>query len=146
MKKSALILFLLLILSVGVNQTKAQQAGGSFLFSAGLDLVRSDLDQVLERAQFGAEVNYFYLHHLSFSGGYEYNIKRPNQITGGVRFYPLEPVFIRARALIGNEADMSFGLGYTYNFTYRMRLESMVDYYLHESALGARVAIAVLIN
>ncbi|MDN3689737.1 hypothetical protein [Cyclobacterium jeungdonense] len=146
MKKTGLIIFSLLALSFGINRVQAQQAGGSFLISAGLDLVRSDLNQVMERAQFGAEVNYFYLHHLSFSGGYEYNLTRPNQVTGGIRWYPLEPVFIRARALIGNKADIGVGLGYTYNFTYRMRLESMVDYYVQEKALGARVAIAVLIN
>lgn len=146
MKKQGLIIFSVLFLSVGINRVQAQQADGSFLVSTGLDLVRSDLNQVMERAQFGAEVNYFYLHHLSFSGGFEYNLNRPNQVTGGIRWYPLEPVFIRARALVGNEADMSFGLGYTYNFTYRVRLESMADYYVHESALGARVAIAIVIN
>ncbi len=146
MKNSGLIIFSLLMLSLGINRVQAQQAGGSFLVSAGLDLVRSDLNQAMERAQFGGEVNYFYLHHVSFSGGYEYNLNRPNQVTGGIRWYPLEPVFIRARALVGNEADMGVGLGYTHNFTYRMRLESMVDYYIHESTLGARVAIAVLIN
>jgi hypothetical protein len=104
------------------------------------------LYKVLERAQLGAEINYFYLHHLSFSGGYEYNINHPNQVTAGLRYYPLEPVFLRARALLGNGADLAMGAGYTYNLNYRLRLEGMTDYYLQRQALGIRVGLAILIN
>lgn len=146
MKKIGTILVFLLTVHLGTGTLQAQQAAGSFLISGGLDLIRSDLDQALERAQFGAEVNYFYLHQLSFSGGYEYNLNQPNHITAGIRWYPLEPVFVRARALVGNQADLGIGLGYTYNLTYRTRLETMADYYVQGSALGARLAIAVLIN
>jgi hypothetical protein len=134
----------LIILNTTLLQ--AQQAGGSFLVSTGLDAVRTDLSEVLERAQFGAEVNYFYLHHLSFSGGYEYNINHPNQVTAGLRYYPLEQAFLRARALLGNGADLAMGAGYTYNLNYRLRLEGMTDYYLQQQALGVRVSLAILIN
>ncbi|AEL25073.1 hypothetical protein [Cyclobacterium marinum] len=140
-----------IVLIVGITiltteQIKAQQAGGSFLVSTGVDLIRTDLNKILERAQFGAEVNYFYLHQLSFSGGYEYNINHPNQVTAGLRYYPLEPVFLRARALLGNGADFGLGAGYTYNLSYRMRLEGMTDYYVQRKAIGLRVGLAILIN
>lgn len=131
---------------LNIGQLEAQQAGGSFLISTGVDLIRTDLNKLLERAQFGAEINYFYLHQLSFSGGYEYNINNPNQVTAGLRYYPLEPVFLRARALLGNGADLGLGAGYTYNLSYRMRLEGMTDYYVQRKAIGIRVGLAVLIK
>ncbi|WP_375584383.1 hypothetical protein [Cyclobacterium xiamenense] len=146
MKKWGILLLFLGTVYLGRGEVQAQQAGGSFLVSGGLDLIRTDLDQVLERAQFGLEVNYFYLHQLSFSGGYEHNLDRPNHMTIGMRWYPIEPVFLRARALVGNQADLGVGMGYTYNLTYRFRLETMADYYVQGNALGARIAIAVLLN
>jgi|TARA_R110002096_G_scaffold118945_3_gene257566 hypothetical protein len=134
------------ILLINTSKIQAQQAGGSFLVSAGMDLIRTDLYKILERAQFGAEVNYFYRHQLSFSGGYEYNINHPNQVTAGLRYYPLEPIFLRARALLGNGADLGLGAGYTYNLSYRFRVEGITDYYVQRQALGIRVGLAVLIN
>jgi len=146
MKIFKVIILLASFIILNATTLQAQQAGGSFLVSAGLDVVRTDLYKVLERAQFGGEINYFYLHHLSFSGGYEYNINHPNQVTAGLRYYPLEPVFLRARALLGNDADLAMGAGYTYNLNYRLRLEGMTDYYLQREALGIRVGLAILIN
>ncbi|MEX0884117.1 MAG: hypothetical protein WD398_10895 [Cyclobacteriaceae bacterium] len=124
----------------------AQQAEGSFLISTGMDLFRSDLDQMFHRFQLAGELNYFYLHHLSLSLGYEYNTLQPNQVSGGVRFYPVEPIFIRARGLMGNNADIALGMGYTYNVTYRFRVEGMADYYIQNEAVGLRAGIAILIN
>jgi len=140
------IVLLASFLLFNTAKLQAQQAGGSFLVSAGMDLIRTDLYKILERAQFGAEVNYFYSHQLSFSGGYEFNINHPNQVTAGLRYYPLEPVFLRARALLGNGADLGLGAGYTYNLSYRLRLEGITDYYIQRQALGVRVGLAFLIN
>ncbi|MBD3629755.1 hypothetical protein [Cyclobacterium sp.] len=146
MKKKLIPTLCLLLLLGGITIGHAQQAAGSFLISGGMDLIRSDVRGIFQKAQIGAEINYFHLHHLSFSGGYEYNTEGPNQITGGLRFYPLEAAFIRARALVGNNADLGLGAGYTYNFTYRMRLEGMADYYVQNQTLGARITLAVLIR
>lgn len=146
MKIIKCIVFIAGMCILNMGHLEAQQAGGSFLVSAGGDLIRTDLHKILERAQFGAEVNYFYLHQLSFSGGYEYNINNPNQVTAGLRYYPLEPIFLRARALLGNGADLGIGGGYTYNLTYRLRLEGITDYYVQRGAVGVRVGLAVLIK
>ena len=146
MKTTKVIVLIAGFLLITTAHIQAQQAAGSFLVSTGMDLIRTDLYKVLERAQFGAEVNYFHLHHLSFSGGYEYNINHPSQVSAGLRYYPLEPVFLRARALVGNGADMALGAGYTHNLTYRLRLEGITDYYFQHQALGIRIGVAVLIN
>ncbi len=145
MKKYSLIGFCIACLAMS-NAAKGQQAAGSFLISTKADIVRADLDGLFQRFQFTGELNYFYLHNLSFSGGYEYNVNQPNQVSGGIRFYPLEPLFIRARGLMGNNADIALGLGYTYNITYRFRLEGMFDYYVQQEALGLRAGMALLIN
>lgn len=144
MKKTlgvALVLICLLY-STGYGQ----QAAGSYLLSGGIDLGRTDALGVIRRYQAAAELNYFHLHSLSFSGGYEFNYNRPNHVSLGTRFYPIEPVFIRARGLLGKNSDFALGAGYSYNVTYRFRLEGMVDYYAVSNVAGLRVGIGFLIN
>ncbi len=139
-------LFSLLMLLLYFNEAKAQQAETSILVSGAADLVRTDVPGVIRRHQIGAEVNYFYLYNLSFSGGYEFNHPRANQVSVGGRFYPMEPVFIRLRGLIGSQSDLALGIGYTHNITYRIRLEGMVDYYAVTQVAGLRAGLGILIN
>jgi hypothetical protein len=136
------VLMVILVL----NEAKGQQAETSILVSGAADLVRTDVPGVIRRHQVGAEVNYFYLYNLSISGGYEFNHSRADQVTIGGRFYPIEPAFIRLRGLIGGQSDLALGLGYTYNITYRIRLEGMVDYYAVTQVAGLRAGIGILIN
>ncbi|GGF32464.1 hypothetical protein GCM10011339_20790 [Echinicola rosea] len=124
----------------------AQQAEGSYLVSGGLDLARTDAPGVIKRYQIGLEANYFHWYNISFSGGYEFNYDRPNQVTLGGRYYPLEPAFLRVRGLIGKDSDVALGAGYTVNLSYRVRLEGMVDYYAVTNVAGLRAAIGILIN
>lgn len=123
-----------------------QQAEGSMLVSGAVDVVRTDVPGVIRRYQLGLEGNYFYRHNLSLSGGYEFNYGQPNHVTLGGRYYPLEPLFIRARGLIGSQVDFAAGAGYTHNISYRVRLEGMSDYYLVSNVLGFRVGVGILIN
>ncbi|HLU89466.1 MAG TPA: hypothetical protein VKZ51_06490 [Cyclobacteriaceae bacterium] len=138
---AALLLFFLIACVPGL----AQQAAGSYLLSSGIDLGRTDAPGVIRRYQWGAELNYFYLHSLSFTGGYEFNYNRPNHLVLGSRFYPLEPVFIRVRGMLGRESDVALGAGYSYNLSYRFRLEGMLDYYAVSKVAGLRVGIGFLI-
>ena len=137
----------LLLLWVGVwVDTYAQQAEGSLLFSGAGDIVRTDVPGVIRRYQLGVEGNYFYRYNLSVSAGYEFNYGQNNHVTLGGRYYPLEPVFIRARGLLGSNSDFALGAGYTHNISYRVRLEGMSDYYMVSNAVGFRVGIGILIN
>ncbi|WP_158860877.1 hypothetical protein [Lunatibacter salilacus] len=132
---------------LGVNADAfGQQAEGSMLVSSAIDVVRTDVPGVIRRYQLGVEGNYFYRHNLSVSGGYEFNYGQTNHVTLGGRYYPLEPLFIRARGLIGSSSDFALGAGYTHNISYRVRLEGMSDYYLVSNVVGFRIGIAVLIN
>lgn len=140
------LMALLLLVGLANEKCLAQQAESSILVSGALDLAKSDIPGVIRRYQIGTEVNYFYLYNLSFSGGYEFNYARPNQVSLGGRFYPWEPLFLRVRGLIGSESDLSLGAGYTHNLTYRLRLEGMVDYYAITRVVGLRAGIGILIN
>ncbi|WP_200975326.1 hypothetical protein [Echinicola sp. 20G] len=128
------------------EDAQAQQAEGSYLVSGAFDLARTDAPGVIRRYQIGLETNYFHWYNISFSGGYEFNYNRPNQVTLGGRYYPLEPAFIRMRGLIGKDSDLAFGAGYTLNLSYRVRLEGMVDYYAVSNVAGLRAGISFLIN
>ena len=145
MKEIRKILLLLLLFCDAIS-TYGQQAEGSYLVSGGMDLGRTDAPGVIRRFQMGAELNYFYLHSLSFSGGYEFNYTRPNHLTLGTRFYPVEPIFLRIRGLIGSDSDIALGAGYTHFLSYRVRLEGMLDYYAITKVAGLRVGIGFLIN
>ncbi len=141
------IRFCIMIIGLLVGGTAmAQQAETSILVSGAADLVRSDIPGVITRHQIGAEVNYFYLYNLSFSGGYEFNSAWGNQVSVGSRFYPLESAFIRLRGLVGSQSDLALGLGYTHNISYRIRLEGMVDYYAITRMAGLRAGLGILIN
>jgi hypothetical protein len=144
MKNSIGIFFMLFCLSW--TESFGQQGAKSFLVSGAFDIAKTDVPGPIRRYQLGTELNYFYLHSLSFSGGYEFNYERPNQVTLGSRFYPLEPLFIRFRGLMGQESDLALGAGYTYNFTYRFRAEGMLDYYALSKVVGIRIGIGFLIN
>ncbi|WP_215226516.1 hypothetical protein [Echinicola shivajiensis] len=145
MKKILMLLAFPLFLWAG-KEAHAQQAAGSYLISGALDLVKTDVPGVIRRYQIGAEANYFHWHNISFSGGYEFNYNRPNQVSLGGRFYPLEPAFIRMRGLVGKDSDIAFGAGYTINLSYRLRLEGMVDYYAVSNVAGLRAGLSFLIN
>jgi hypothetical protein len=123
-----------------------QQAEGSLLVSGAIDVVKTDIPGVIRRYQMALEGNYFYRHNLSVSGGYEFNYGQTNHVTLGGRYYPIEPVFIRGRALLGSSTDVAVGAGYSHNISYRVRLEGMSDYYLVANVVGFRVGIGILIN
>ncbi|MBD8491043.1 hypothetical protein IFO69_19980 [Echinicola sp. CAU 1574] len=144
--RKILLLLAVPMLLWGSEDAQAQQAEGSYLVSGAFDLARTDAPGVIRRYQIGLEANYFHWYNISFSGGYEFNYNRPNQVTLGGRYYPLEPAFIRMRGLIGKDSDLAFGAGYTLNLSYRVRLEGMVDYYAVSNVAGLRAGISFLIN
>ncbi|WP_194774983.1 outer membrane beta-barrel protein [Pararhodonellum marinum] len=144
MKKICVVLVFLSL--VGVKSSFAQQSPGSLLISGGADLIRSDNSGLFQRSQIGLEGNYFMTHWFSLSGGYEFNSNRNNQVTLGARVYPFDPVFVRARFLLGPNSDTSLGVGYSHNLTYRLRVEAITDYYIGSNRVGLRGGLAFLIN
>lgn len=140
------ILLSLTLLMFVFSESKAQQGEGTIMISGAADVVRTDLPGVIRRYQAGLEANYFLRYFLSISAGYEFNYINPNQVTLGSRVYLVDPVFVRARGLIGSQSDVALGIGYSRNLGYRFRLEGMVDYYTVTQAAGLRGGLSILIN
>jgi len=112
-----------------------------FLVSGGIDLIKSDFSGIGDKIQLGADLNYFVAKKFAISGGVEFWTAGPTSITVGARYYPIRPVFLRMRGLIGQN-DVAFGLGYGLGLTDRIRVELMGDYYLVQSAAALRLGLA----
>ncbi|MEL6535253.1 MAG: hypothetical protein AAFQ98_07580 [Bacteroidota bacterium] len=129
-------LYLTLLLALFSTASKAQ-----FLVTGGIDIIKSDFNGVGQKIQIGTDLNYFVAKKFSISGGFEFWTNGSPSVTVGARFYPIRPVFIRMRGLIG-ENDVAFGLGYGLGLTERIRLEVMGDYYLIDSEAALRAGLA----
>lgn len=119
-------------------------AKSQYLFNAGVDAYRTDNRRPVEfvdKAQFGLEFNYFLLTQLSFTAGVEIYTDGGSSFVPGARFYPIEPVFLRFRPMIGRNVDYSFGVGYGRKITDLWRLEVMTDYYFEYSNVAIRFGV-----
>ena len=118
---------------------------GQLLISGGADVIKSDFVGVGEKVQMGAEYNYFIAKKFSLSAGLEFWTASPNSVALGIRYYPINPVFIRARGLIGN-SDFAVGMGYWVGLSKQLRAEAALDYYVVDRDAALRVGLAYRIN
>lgn len=119
-------------------------AKSQYLFNASFDAYKTDNRRPLRfanKAQFGLEFNYFLLTQLSFTAGAEIYTGGGSSFIPGARFYPIEPVFLRFRPMIGRNIDYSFGVGYGRKVTDFWRVEVMTDYYFEHSDLAIRFGV-----
>ncbi len=115
------------------------------LIGFNIDAYKTDNRRPLEfadKAQFGVELNYFLLTQLSFTAGAELWTEGGLKIIPGMRIYPIQPIFLRFRPLIGREVDYAFGAGYARKITDLWRVEVMLDYYFERSDGALRVGVA----
>lgn len=124
--------------------TVSGQSKGSFLLSAGLDLYKTDNSGFAEKTQTTIEGNYFFSPKFTGTLGAEFWSSRRTFFVIGTRFYPVDPIFIKFRALIGNDTDASLGMGYQRNLSGNFSLEGGMDYYFDPGELGIRVGLAYL--
>ncbi|MGD1893391.1 MAG: hypothetical protein ACFB15_22720 [Cyclobacteriaceae bacterium] len=87
-----------------ISSTQAQ-----YLINFGIDAYKTDNRdpvEVVGKAQFGAELNYFLIRQLALTAGVEYwTAQNRLSVIPGMRLYPIDPVFIRFRPLISGEVD-----------------------------------------
>lgn len=136
MKK--LLLLLLFFILLYSQETQAQ-----YLFTAQFDAYKTDNRdpfEFVDKAQFGVEVNYFLYDQLAMTGGLEIWTESVRFVPG-MRFYPINPVFLRFRPLLGKEIDYAFGVGYARKITDNWRVEAMTDYYFERSNLAIRFGV-----
>lgn len=92
------------------------------------DLVKTDFIEPFGKMQIGGEFHYFPLRNLSASAGFETWTADEISFTAGLRWYPKEHVFIRTRALIG-ENDLNLGVGWAKPLSPSLRFEAIGDFY-----------------
>ena len=106
------------------------QIAGDLTVGLQADLVKTDNSRLFQKAQFGAEVNYFITKKITATTGFE--IWTADEITFliGGRYYPTPETFIRARGLVGAN-DVSIGAGWIKPISESLRFEAIGDFYFN---------------
>lgn len=104
------------------------QIARDFMFGGAMDLIKTDNDGFLEKAQLGLEGNYFITRQFTASAGLELWTDDDASFMLGARWYPVEEAFVRFRGLIG-ENDLSIGGGWTKPINDKLRFEAIGDFY-----------------
>jgi len=139
-KLITLIIFLSLTDGVAFSQSR-----GSFMVGAGGDAIKTDIRNFADKAQVGAELNYFLLRNFTVTGGFEYWSAQQASFVLGMRYYPVRNLFARFRGLIGvNQVDL--GAGYSYPLNKNWKLEGIGDFYFDSSEFAFRIGAAYLIR
>jgi hypothetical protein len=121
-------LFVVLWVLVSPLINASAQSAGDYLVSLHTDLVKTDNSRLFNKAQFGAEGNYFLTNHFTATMGLDvWTADEVSFIIGG-RWFPNQDGFIRARGLIG-ENDISIGGGWVKPLGEKVRFEAMADFY-----------------
>jgi len=121
------------------------QTSSNIMVGGGLDLIKSDINGFAEKVQAGFEANYFINRSFSVSGGFEIWSSNNNSFMLGLRWYPVQKLFVRFRGLIGQD-DVGIGAGYAHVLNANWRLEGIADYYLDQGELGLRLGVAYVIR
>jgi hypothetical protein len=121
------------------------QAARDVLLGANMDLIKSNNDGYFERVQAGLEANYFFVKHLSATGGLEVWTRDGVSAVAGMRWYPGKDAYIRGRALLGSMKDVSVGGGWAKPMTEVLRFEAMADFYF-QGTFTIRAGLAILVR
>jgi hypothetical protein len=114
------------------------------LVGINFDLIKSDYDGYFQKAQVALEGNYFFSQKFTATAGIEVWTREGVSGVIGVRYFPINDAYIRARALIG-ENDLSIGGGWAKPMTEDLRFESMADFYFN-GTFSIRAGLAFLIR
>ena len=135
MKKA--ILLLSAILFFAVSESKAQ-----WRLAAGVDLLSTPFFENVPKYRFGAEAQYFAANSLALTGGLEF-IEKDLGGSLGLRYYPINPVFLRFRGILKADSDLALGMGYAIGLNSKWRLETMADYFAVSNGFALRLGVAV---
>lgn len=138
MKKLVMVLLMFLATSVVSN------AAGPWRVGIGLDLFKTDFDQIADKTQIGLEVNYFLIRNFALTGGYEMWSQGGNSLVLGARFYPINPIYLRFRGLIKDNSDLSLGAGYVRSLSRNWKIDMGGDYFFNDGELAIRLGFAYL--
>lgn len=135
MKK--LFTIVILVLAFNVMESKAQ-----WRIAGGLDLLSTPFFENVPKYRFGVEANYFVASSFALTGGLEF-IEKDLGGSVGLRYYPINPVFLRMRGILKDNSDLAIGMGYAIGLNSKWRLETMADYFAVSSGFAIRLGVAV---
>lgn len=138
-------ILILAFLGVTFSLPALSQSTRDFLVGGGLDIVKTDILKVFDKAQVGAEAHYFVVRHFAVGAGIEAWSKQKNSFMLGMRWYATDNIFVRFRGLIGIN-DAVLGAGYSKAISKFWRLEGMGDYYFDASEFAVRAGVSYVIR
>lgn len=121
------------------------QSNNDIMVSGSLDLIKTDYSSFLDKGQIGLEGNYFVVRHFAASAGVELWTKQKSSFMMGMRWYPLDHVFVRLRGLIGTN-DVSIGGGWVKPINDTWRFEAIGDFYVADTEFAIRAGVSYLIK
>ena len=145
MPRIFLIVFTLVIVSFhSFAQRQYTAKANDFLVGGAFDLIKSDNEGFMAKAQVSGEFNYFITRNFTATGGLEIWADNAMSAVVGMRFYPLDHFFIRGRGLIGKN-DVNLGAGWSKPIGSNFRFEAIGDFYF-EGEFAIRVGLMYLIR
>ena len=120
------------------------QKANDFLVGGAFDLMKTDNEGFVQKAQVGGEFNYFITSKVTATGGLDIWADNVMSAVVGARWYPLEHFFARGRGLLGKN-DLSLGAGWNKPLGSNFQFEAMGDYYF-EGEFAIRVGLMYLVR
>jgi hypothetical protein len=137
--------FLIIFISL-VSYTLHAQSSNDILVGGGFDLIKTDNNQLFDKAQIGLEAHYFVVRNFAAGAGFEIWPQQKSSFMMGMRWYALDHVFIRARGLIGAN-DFSIGGGWTKPIiNENWRFEAIGDFYVADTEFAIRAGVSYIIK
>jgi hypothetical protein len=134
---------LFLFTTLALTCASYAQSSNDLMVSGGIDLLKTDNNELFDKAQLGFEANYFAVRKFTITAGVELWTNRDESFVFGSRYYFTDNFFGRGRALIG-ENDFSLGAGGALVLKNNWRLELMGDFYF-EGEFALRTGVAYVI-
>ena len=125
-------------------ETVFGQIAHDVLVGAHADLMKTDHDELLRKAQFGVEGNYFITRDFTATAGFDIWTADEFSFIIGARWFPIEDAFVRARGYIGQN-DLSLGAGWTKPLSSDFKLEAIGDFYFSLD-FAVRVGVVYVIR
>ncbi|MFK7952736.1 MAG: hypothetical protein AB8B73_07790 [Ekhidna sp.] len=136
MKNIKLVICLFFFMSIGYS------AQSQWRLAGGVNLLTTPFFENVPKYQLGVEANYFMQSSFALTGGLEF-IEKDVAGSLGMRYYPIDPVFLRMRGILSADSDLALGMGYAIKLNKKWRVETMADYFAVSSNFAIRLGLGV---
>lgn len=139
MKQIKLVLCLFIFLTMGYSAQSQWRVAG------GINILTTPFFENVPKYRLGVEANYFMQSSFALTGGLEF-IEKDVAGSLGMRYYPINPVFLRMRGILSSDSDLALGMGYALKLNKKWRMETMADYFAVSSDFAIRLGLGLSLN